>query len=121
MGRSIGSGVATYLASERQVRGVILITPYDSIQSVAQEKFPWLPVSLLPRNTFFSVDFAQKQPNPALVIYGGQDTTIPPHHTKNLIDHWSGAVTEQFIPDANHDDILDHEATWSAIRGFISL
>lgn len=37
MGRSLGTGVATYLASQKTFAGVILITPYDSVESVASE------------------------------------------------------------------------------------
>jgi hypothetical protein len=35
MGRSLGSGVACYVASSREVTGAILITPYDSLVAVA--------------------------------------------------------------------------------------
>ena len=35
MGRSLGSGVAVYLAAQRPVAGVILVSPYDSVESVA--------------------------------------------------------------------------------------
>lgn len=37
MGRSLGTGVATYLSSQRSVKKVILVTPYDSIESLAKE------------------------------------------------------------------------------------
>ncbi len=47
MGRSLGTGVATYLASQRPVAGVVLISPYDSLVQVAREAYPFLPVNLL--------------------------------------------------------------------------
>ena len=37
MGRSLGTGVATYLSSQRSVKKVILVTPYDSVESLAKE------------------------------------------------------------------------------------
>src|SRR6266508_2915643 len=36
MGRSLGSGVAVHLAAHRPLRGVILVSPYDSIVEVAK-------------------------------------------------------------------------------------
>ena len=36
MGYSLGSGVATYLASQRSVQGVILMAPYASIKALAK-------------------------------------------------------------------------------------
>ena len=34
VGRSLGSGVATYLASRREVAGLVLISPYDSMTAL---------------------------------------------------------------------------------------
>jgi uncharacterized protein len=45
IGRSIGSGVATYVASERPVDKLVLITPFDSIEKVAQGIFWMFPMS----------------------------------------------------------------------------
>ena len=43
MGRSLGSGVAIQVASEREVDNLVLVTPYDSIAAVAQGIYPWCP------------------------------------------------------------------------------
>ena len=69
MGRSLGTGIATYLASQRKVQSVILITPYDSVESVAQESYFFLPVSLLITNPFRSYTYAPVQKNRLLCIY----------------------------------------------------
>ena len=47
IGRSLGSGVAVYLASARKVDKLVLVTPYDSIENVAKKSFPIFPISLL--------------------------------------------------------------------------
>ena len=44
VGRSLGSGVAAYVAAERPVAAVVLISPYDSMTAVARRHYPWLPV-----------------------------------------------------------------------------
>jgi pimeloyl-ACP methyl ester carboxylesterase len=49
MGRSLGTGVAVHLASQRPLAGAILVTPYDSMVAVAQVHYPLLPVGLLLR------------------------------------------------------------------------
>ena len=46
IGRSLGSGVAVYLASKRPLNKLALITPYDSIKSLGQSKFIIFPVFL---------------------------------------------------------------------------
>jgi len=58
LGRSLGSGVATYLASVRPVSQLILVTPYNSILELAQQQFPLFPVSLLLQDKFESWKYA---------------------------------------------------------------
>jgi hypothetical protein len=52
---SLGTGVATALAVTREVENVILVTPYDSIVSVAAERYPWAPVRWLIKDDYNSV------------------------------------------------------------------
>ena len=120
MGRSLGAGVATYLASERTVARVILVTPYDSIESIAKESYPLLPVSFLLRNKFDSVAYAAIRSNRLLSISAGKDTTILTHHTENLLKYWNGSQKKIFIPEATHEDILDRVELIEGIDRFIS-
>ena len=46
-GRSLGSAVATYVAAERPVAGVVLVSPFASMVEVGRHHYPWLPVGLL--------------------------------------------------------------------------
>ena len=46
IGRSLGTGVATYVASKREVDGLVLVEPFDSIVNVARASYPFLPVKL---------------------------------------------------------------------------
>jgi uncharacterized protein len=40
IGRSLGSGVAVYVASQRPVERLVLVTPYNSLAAVAAEHYP---------------------------------------------------------------------------------
>lgn len=119
MGRSLGTGVATYLASQRKVNSVILITPYDSVELVAKEWYFFVPVSLLLRHKFLSTQYASIRSNNLLCIYWGRDVTIPNHHTENLLKYWNGKITKVFIPNATHDDIYTFSQVEDAIDQFI--
>ncbi len=55
IGRSLGSGIAVHLASLRDVRRLVLVTPFDSLVNVAREHFRYFPVSLLMRDRYESV------------------------------------------------------------------
>ena len=46
VGRSLGSGVAVYVASLRPVARLVLVTPFDSVEDVAKRQFPYIPVKI---------------------------------------------------------------------------
>jgi uncharacterized protein len=120
MGRSLGSGVACYIASERKVDGAVLITPYDSLVAVAQSIYPWLPVRQLLRHSFDSVHYVPKVQSPFLIFYGGQDDVVPPARTKKLLEHISAEKEVVYIERADHGTIGMFPEYWPAILEFIN-
>lgn len=50
MGLSMGTSVAVQLAAQRPVDGMILISPFDSIRTIAKERYPFAPVDWLLRH-----------------------------------------------------------------------
>lgn len=119
MGRSMGTGVAVYVAQNRPVDGVVLASPYDSVLSVAQEKFPMVPVEYLLHNRFDSVSRAQNISAPVLVCIAKQDEVIPPWHSMVLAQQFTGVVTIREYDPANHDSILQKEAFWQEVGRFL--
>ena len=67
-GRSLGSGVATYLAANRNVEKVALITPYDSILNIAKANYSLFPVTLLLKDVYDSASRAKTIQSNILVI-----------------------------------------------------
>src|SRR2546427_5572170 len=90
MGRSLGSGVAVHLAAHRVLRGVILVSPYDSIVEVAKRHYPFLPVSLLLRHRFDSIALAPRIEAPLLCLVATADRVIPVAHSRALFEAWRG-------------------------------
>lgn len=120
MGRSLGSGVASFAAAQREVQGVILVTPYDSIEKVAKQVYPWLPVGLLLKHKFASIDYLPRINSPVLILYGGRDEVVRPERTRNLINHISGDSEIVFIDRAEHGTIEMYPEYWEAILRFIN-
>ncbi len=85
LGRSLGSGVATYLASTRPVSQLILVTPYNSILELAQQQFPLFPVSLLLQDKFESWKYAAQVRAPTLLITADNDEIIPRESSNKLL------------------------------------
>lgn len=68
VGRSIGSGPAVYLASERQIKMLILISPYTSIKSVARDHHSFLGLFL--KDRFNNLERIKKVKNPVFILHG---------------------------------------------------
>ena len=85
IGRSIGSAVASYLASKYKFKGLVLITPFDSIVSIAKQKYPFIPVDLLLKHKFPEAEFLSKSSVPTVVIALKNDDVIPKKSLNNLL------------------------------------
>ena len=120
VGRSLGSGVASYVASKRKIGGVILITPYDSLKNVASKRYFMFPLSILLKHPFNSVSYAEKITAPLLAIIAAGDTVIPPPHSKSLYNAWKGSKKSFMIEGANHQNVSNFDAYWDEINAFIS-
>ena len=59
IGRSLGTSLAIDVAAEFEPKGVLLITPFDSIEAVAQRVVPFLPIRMLLRDPYLSIDLVR--------------------------------------------------------------
>jgi len=107
-GFSIGSGVAAHLASRRDVAGVILVTPFDSLRAVAQGHYPWLPVGPLFKHRMEPAEDLARTSAPVALIAAERDTLIPPRRTEPLRKAARNLVLNRVIAGVGHNDIYQH-------------
>lgn len=119
MGRSLGSGVAVHLAANRKVAGVILVSPYDSVRSVAQSIYPFIPVGLLLRHPFDSMSRAGAIREPLLCIAAESDRVIPAEHSRRLFDAWGAREKAWHLLPGDHDSVSGEATYWRAIAAFL--
>lgn len=120
MGRSLGTGVAVHLASQRDVTAVVLVSPYDSITNIAKSRYPFAPVSLLIKHPFNSIKKAPTIEKPMLCLIASEDNTIPPKYSKRLVDKWGGQTTTKIINHEDHNSINSHPEYWKTINQFVN-
>jgi len=120
IGRSLGSGVAVYLAAERPLAGVVLVTPYDSLRAVAQQIYPYAPVSLLLRHQFDSIGRAPRISTPLLMLAAQRDNVVPVAHARALFEKWAGPKTLREFSRAGHNDLDADPEYWKAIAAFLA-
>jgi uncharacterized protein len=116
VGLSLGAGVAAHLASERPLGGLILVSPFDSLEAVAQGHYVWLPVGLLFRHDIDAAAAMAAHDHPTAVIHAERDTIIPPRRTEVLLPAIRRLVRHQVIPDADHNDLYDRSEFAAAYR-----
>ena len=115
VGFSIGAAVAAYLAWHRPVAGLILVTPFDSLEAVARDLYWWAPVGLLIRNRMPTIEFVRGSLAPTAVITAERDTIVPKRRSAPLRAAIRNLVFERTI-DAGHNDLYDHPDFASAAR-----
>jgi len=120
LGRSLGSGVATYLARKREFEKLVLITPYDSAQSMAQERFPLYPMSILLKDKYDSVSRVKNIDTKTLVILAEKDNVITMKHSQKLIDAFPASkVDVKIIEGVGHNTILRDDRYYHVLQKFI--
>jgi pimeloyl-ACP methyl ester carboxylesterase len=85
IGISLGTGIATQVAAQTRPDKLLLITPYDRLDLVAKDHFPYLPVRWIMRDTYDSVAAAKQLGGiPVALLQADQDEIISSERTRAL-------------------------------------
>ena len=117
-GESLGTGIATEVATKRRVGGLILQSPYTSIADAVRERFPWLPVGLLLTERLSTVPQIASINAPLLVLHGAEDEFFPSAMAQRVFDEASGRKVIDIMAGLGHNDIYPDDIE-DAIAGFI--
>jgi len=122
VGFSIGSGVAASLAAERKLDGLVLVTPFDSLKSVAQSMYPWLPIGAMFEHEIDAASALRTVRVPVAIIAAQRDEIVPSKRTEALRGRVPNIVFDRTIAGAGHNDIYArsdfHEAMRDAVDCF---
>lgn len=105
LGESLGTGVATQMATEYPVKGLILQSPFLSLVAMAKLHYPWLFIE--PVDKFHSDKKIAKVKAPLLVIHGEADTIVPYSQGKALYDMAQSKKQLLSYPGRGHADLWD--------------
>jgi hypothetical protein len=120
MGRSLGSGVAVYVASERPAHKLVLVTAYDSLVNVARSHFRFLPVRLLLRDRYESVRRTRDITAPVLMVIAGDDEIIPRARSEALSNGFPPEqVKVQVVRGATHNSLDQSPEYLRAVQAFL--
>lgn len=124
LGESLGSGVAAHVAAARPdaIAGIILVTPFASLGAVARHHLPFLPVSLLLRDRFETLELLKNFDGPLVIVTGTDDTIVPEQFALPLKAAHRGPVLHWSQPGAGHNDIDANPRAegWREVDAFLA-
>lgn len=101
-GKSMGTGIATQLASIRDCKQLILETPYYSIESLLGRYLFMYPLSKLLHFKLPSNEYIQKVTAPITIFHGTDDGVIAYSNAKRLTTHFKEVDEFITIPEGTH-------------------
>ncbi|MEP3225769.1 MAG: alpha/beta hydrolase [Parasphingorhabdus sp.] len=105
VGQSLGTGVATWLATEKDAAGLILEAAYTAMDDMAQRQFPILPAKWLTKDRYPSFSRIDQINMPLIWIHGTNDGLIPFAMGQKLFDAAREPKTARAIKNGGHNDL----------------
>jgi uncharacterized protein len=117
-GESLGTGVATYAASQRPDQALVLEAPFTAAVDIAAWEYPWVPVGLLMRDQYASRDIIDEIDSPLLIVHGTVDETIPVRFGEQLYEIAREPKELALIEGGTHGDLWEN-GLWPTAMAFL--
>lgn len=102
-GRSLGSGLATRLATEVKADLLVLVSPYSSLLATARDHYPWVPPFVM-RYPVRTDQWLPAVKMPVLLVHGDADRLIGIEHAERLKAIRPDATLAR-LPGVSHNDV----------------
>jgi uncharacterized protein len=121
-GQSLGTGLAAGLAAELGAAGhapdlTLLVSPYSSMRTLADELYPWVPRQVL-RYPLHTVEHASQLRGPLMLVHGDKDELIGIHHSEALCTAMPHAQLLR-VEGAGHNDVHKSPSFRKALAGVL--
>jgi len=123
LGESLGCAVAAAVCQgESPVQGCLLITPWDTLSSIAQHHYWYFPVKWFIRDSYDSIAYLRAFGGSVAVVLADQDTLIPIEHGKRLYESILGRKRLWQLPNVGHNDWIQavDAPWWHEVMDFVS-
>lgn len=122
LGRSLGSAIAIELATRRPPLALVLEAPFPSLRWLADQVYPWLPVTRWLHERYETATLAPRVDAPALIVHGERDEIVPVDGSRLVADALGGAVERYVVPGAGHNDVptVAGDEYYRRLRDFVA-
>ena len=101
-GESLGSGVAVEIGKKNNFNGIILESPFTSVENSAKIYYPYLPVKFILKDRYDSINKIDKIRTPILIMHGKKDDIVPFSMGKELFEKANNPKYSYFTLDDVH-------------------
>lgn len=117
-GESLGTGVATQLALCRELKALVLESPFMSIPDVGQKAWPFLPLRFIVADKYRTIDRIGGVDVPLLIVHGARDSMIPVAQGRRVYNEANNPKKLVILPRAGHNDLFENGA-WDKVYEFV--
>jgi len=116
LGFSIGASVASYVASKQNTLGLFLVGIFDSIESLARQKYG-VGMSKISRYTFDNTLFIQDVDAKTYIFVSRHDEIVHIENSRNLKKKVKNLAMYKEFDNLTHKDLLWHKEIVEDING----
>jgi pimeloyl-ACP methyl ester carboxylesterase len=120
-GESLGCGITAAVASDSPASGVIMLTPWDSLVTVAKSYYWYLPVRWLLRDRYDNLRNLLSFNRPMAVLVAEKDKTIPKRFGLHLHEQLPEPKKLWLFSGSGHSDWPNapDEKWWGEVMDFL--
>lgn len=120
-GKSLGTGIASQLASIRNCKRLILETPYFDCPSVIRQYLPFYPVQWLMNYQFPIHEYLLTVSAPVTIFQGTKDRIITYSNSRKLLPYMKKEDDFITIKGGSHNDIFEFQEARQKLDSLLSL
>ncbi len=117
-GESLGTGVAVEMAKINDFNGIILESPFTSIENSAKIYYPYLPVKYLLKDRYDTISKINMVKSPIMIMHGEKDDVVPFSMGKILFEKANSPKHSYFTSTDDHMMEFNSELL-EAIKNFV--
>jgi hypothetical protein len=119
-GHSLGGAIAAETALRNNPAGLVIESSFTSVPEMGARIYPWLPIRLIARYQYATIDKIGLIKCPKLIIHSPEDETVPFEYGRALYDKASEPkVFLQIQGDHNNGFITSGEVYVNGLKSFI--
>jgi pimeloyl-ACP methyl ester carboxylesterase len=121
VGQSLGNAPAARLAAQHPIAGLILASPFMSLPEAAADRYPALPVRLLPwpRNRFEVATHLRRVSAPILLVVSRRDALVPFTHARRFAESLPRPPLWIVDDRRGHDGLLAAAVADGRVQAFV--